>query len=374
LQEGIMKTRCFILGAGLALLAGFGRLVAPVPAADECPAAKDLSDLLEALRREHDLPGLAAAVVRGDRVVAQGVAGVRKLGEDARLTLGNRFQIGSCTKPMTILMILRLIAAGKLSFDTTLAEALPDVPMRDAYRKVTLAQLLTFTGGIPPYTRVGPKITPLLFELKGSVAEQRQQFVKHVLQEEPVAQPGTTKTYSNASFAVAALVASRRSGRPWEALMEEEVFQPLGMSNAGFGRPRSKERPNEPWSHLKGPSGYRPEPADWPAGPGVVLAGAGGVHCPIRDFARFASYQLSAARGKDALLKPATARRWQELARGEGVEGRPLFGGTQGISAGYVLWPSKNLGVVVAVNGGSAQDACRAVFKAIEKHYGSSDK
>src|SRR5262249_32079522 len=259
-------------------------------------------------RREHNLPGLAAAVVRGDRVVAEGVVGVRKLGEEARLTLGDRFRIGSCTKPMTILMILRLIAAGKLSFDTTLAEALPDVPMRDAYRKVTLAQLLTFTGGIAPYTRIGPKITPILFELKGSVAEQRQQFVKHVLQGEPGAQPGTTKACSNASFAVAALGASRRSGRPWEALMEEEVFRPLGMSKAGFGRPRNKERPNEPWSHIKGPTGYRPEPADLPAGPGVVLAGAGGGHRPIPHFPRFASYQLSAPPGEDALRQPATPR------------------------------------------------------------------
>jgi CubicO group peptidase (beta-lactamase class C family) len=374
LQERIMNPRGFLLGMGLALLVGFGRLYAPVSGADEQPAAHDLSDLLEGIRREHDLPGLAAAVVRGDRVMAEAVAGVRKLGEDAKLTLEDRFLIGSCTKPMTILMILRLIAAGKLSFETTLAEALPDVPMRDAYRRVTLAQLLTFTGGIQPYTRIGPKLTPVLFELQGSVAERRQRFVKQVLQEEPVVRPGTTKTYSNASFAVAALVASRRVGRPWEALMEQEVFQPLGMTKAGFGRPRSKERPNEPWSHIKGPDGYRPEPADRPEDPSAVLAGAGGVHCSIRDFAKFASYQLTAARGKDTLVKGATAKRWRELTRGEGVEGRPRFGGSPGISAGYLLWPSKNLGVVVAVNGGAAQDACRAVFKAVEKRYGSSAK
>ena len=76
---------------------------------------------------------------------------------------------------------------------------------------------------------------------------------------------------------------------------------------------------------------------------------------------------MSAARGKDLLLKPATAKRWQELSRGEQVEGRPVFGGTPWLTAGYVLWPSKNRAVAVAINGGSAFDACKAVFKAVEE-------
>jgi hypothetical protein len=82
------------------------------------------------------------------------------------------------------------------------------------------------------------------------------------------------------------------------------------------------------------------------------LANAGGVHCSIRDFAKFASYELSAARGKGALLKPAIAQRAQELAQGERAEGRPVFGGTQVLTAGYVLWPSKDLDVEVPLRCG----------------------
>ncbi len=367
-----MKPRVFCACCALALLTILTRLSAA--AASDRVGAQDISELLEAIRKEHDLPGMAAAVVRGPQVVAEGVAGVREVGKDARIALDDRFRLGSCTKRMTILMLLRLIMAGLLSFDLTLADALQDLPMREEYRPVTLGQLLSFTGGIPPYTQIGPKLTPVLFEGKGSLAEQRERFVKHVLQEEPVAKPGTERNYSNASYAVAALMASRRAGRPWEALLEEQVFKPLGMTSAGFGRPRSKERPNEPWLHARGPMGYRPEPAERPSDPGAVLAGAGGVHCSIRDFAKFASYELSAARGKDTLLKPALAKRWQELTEGERAEGRPVFGGTQVLTAGYVLWPSKNLAVVVAVNGGSALEACRAVFKAVEKRFGDSGK
>jgi len=156
--------------------------------------------------------------------------------------------------------------------------------------------------------------------------------------------------------------------------MEEQVFKPLGLTKAGFGRPRSKERPNEPWLHRQGANGYEPESKEPQAEPAAVMAGAGGVHCSIRDFARFASYELSAARGKDTLRKPATAKRWQELSQGETSEGRPVFGGTPWLTAGYVLWPSKNMAAAVTVNGGAAADTCTAVFKAVQDRYGGSDK
>jgi CubicO group peptidase (beta-lactamase class C family) len=367
-----MNRRNFIQSAGLAVLAACGHLT-PV-ASEEKRAPKDLSNLLEGIRKKHQLPGLAAAVASGDQIIAQGVAGVRQVGTDDKITLEDRFPIGSCTKRMTAVMIGRVIDTGKLAFDTTLADALPDIKMRDDYRKVTIAQLLAFTGGIQPYTQIGPRLTPILFELKGSAAERREQFVKHVLQEEPVVKPGTERMYSNASYVVAVFAASRKTERAWEVLMEEEVFKPLRLTKAGFGRARSKERPNEPWLHRKGEKGYEPEPKEPRAEPAAVLVGAGGVHCSIRDFAKFASYELSAARGKDALRKAATAKRWQELSQVDKSEGQPVFGGTQWLTAGYVLWPSKNMAVAVAVNGGSAGNACKAVFKAAEDRYMGSDK
>jgi CubicO group peptidase (beta-lactamase class C family) len=361
-----MNRRNFMRCAGLAVLTAWGRF-GPVLAAEE-RAPEQLGDLLKGIRKDYQLPGLAAAIVRGNQIIAEGATGVRKVGTDDKITLEDQFPIGSCTKSMTAMMIARVIDSGKLSFDTTLADALPDIEMRDDYRKVTIAQLLTFTGGIQPYTRFGPGLTPILFELKGSAAQQREQFVKHVLQEKPVVKPGTERKYSNASFVVAALVASRRTGRAWEVLMEEEVFKPLRLTKVGLGRTRTKEHPNEPWLHRKGDKGYEPEPKEPPAGL-AALAGAGGVHCSIRDFARFASYQLLAAQGKDVLLKPVTAKRWRELSQAEGAEGRPLFGGTPWMTASYVLWPSKNLAAVVAINGGDAIDACKALFKAVEKRH-----
>src|SRR5262245_16409601 len=226
---------------------------------------KDVTDNLESIRKEHGIPGITAAAARGKEIIAQGVAGVRRLGEESRVTVDDRFLIGSCTKRMTALAVCRLIDRGQLSFDLTLGEALPEFKMRDDYRSVTLAQLLTFTGGIQPYTLFNPRTTPIIFQLEGSADQRREQFIRHLLEEEPIVTPGTERKYSNASYMLAAYIGARKTGGGIDGLLREEVFKPLGFTKAGFGRPRTKEHPNEPWGHVKGANGFEPEQEQRPA-------------------------------------------------------------------------------------------------------------
>jgi CubicO group peptidase (beta-lactamase class C family) len=200
---------------------------------------------------------------------------------------------------------------------------------------------------------------------------------------------------------VVAFVAEQRTGKSWEELMRAEVFEPLQMTTAGFGRPRSKERPHEPTLHPKTDAGFVPEP-DERRDLMVLFAPAGDVHCSIRDFAKYASYELNAANGNDLLLKAATAKRFRELSQtggplvypkmmkkkgGDGKDGgqkiigkggpppgRPgnsFFGGSDYVSAGCILWPDENLAAVAAVNAGSANEAVRAAHEVIKKMVGS---
>jgi CubicO group peptidase (beta-lactamase class C family) len=394
-----MDRRTFLRSAALAAVSLVGSA-----RAQQRPVT-DVAEQLEAIRRTHGFPGIAAAAVRGDRIVAEGVAGLRRVGTEDKIRLDDRFAMASCTKKMTAAMIARVIDSGKLSFDTTLAEALPGFPMRDDYKSVTVGQLLTFTGGLRPYLQVSEMLTPILFQLKGTATEQREQFIKHALQEEPIVKPGTESRYSNASYGLVGFVAEQRTGKSWEALMQEEVFQPLGMTTAGFGTPRSKDRPNEPTLHNKTDTGFEPE-ADDRVNALEAFAPAGNVHCSIRDFAKFAAYELAAARGQNSLLKPETAQRLRELSRpaapgggkrppmktgaGElqpgkadgdkaqtakgkkgkapsGASAPAFFGGSQFVSAGCILWPQENLSIVAAINAGSCNDAVRAAHEALKQ-------
>lgn len=335
------------------------------------------AELVRSVREKYKLPGMAAAVIRGNQVLAAAVSGVRHVEKPDPITTEDRFGIGSCTKRMTALMIARVIDSGKLSFETTLGEVLPDVKMRDVYRKVTLSQLLTFRGGIQPYLNFqGPPAQNVLSKLTGTPGEQRLAFVSHVLPEEPVAEPGGERHYSNASYAVAALLAAQRTGKEWEALMQEQVFRPLEMTRAGFGRPANADHPNEPWLHTNGTgpgrlgqpaavsnAPYRPEPDTQPRP--LALSAAGSVHCSIGDLGKFVIYELGQmAGGDDPLLSKPTADRMRELFRRP--EGTAIRGGSPFLSAGYTLWPSRKIAAAAMVNAGGAAAACDAIFDAVK--------
>lgn len=46
--------------------------------------------------------------------------------------------------------------------------------------------------------------------------------------------------YSNLGYMVAGAMAEKKTGKSWEALMQEKLFKPLGMTSAGFGFPGTR--------------------------------------------------------------------------------------------------------------------------------------
>lgn len=62
--------------------------------------------------------GMAAAVLRGERIIAQGAARVRKRWTAERITLDDRFLLASCTKAMTATLVAMLVEEGKLNWTT----------------------------------------------------------------------------------------------------------------------------------------------------------------------------------------------------------------------------------------------------------------
>ena len=88
---------------------------------------KDVSALLAPIIQKHDVPGMAAAVVRNGEIVALGVAGVRTRGKPDKIAATDRFHIGSDTKAMTAMLCGILVDEGKLKWDQTLGETFPEL-------------------------------------------------------------------------------------------------------------------------------------------------------------------------------------------------------------------------------------------------------
>src|SRR5829696_7955246 len=106
---------------------------------DNAPVNVD-AILLSILGRGAERFGMVAAVLRGERIIAQGAAGVRKRGSAERITFDDRFQLGSCTKAMTATLVAMLVEEGKLNWTTTLGQLFADRVklMHPAWEKVTL--------------------------------------------------------------------------------------------------------------------------------------------------------------------------------------------------------------------------------------------
>lgn len=337
-------------------------LLAPLAARAEAAPGKDVSPILAPIVARHEVPGLAAAVVHQGEVAALGVAGVRTRGKPDKIAPGDRFHIGSDTKAMTALLCGVLVDEGKLKWDQTLGETFPDLrdSMHAQYRTVTLEQLLTNRGGAPGDLEQDP-LWGRLWRHRGTPTAARRLLLAEVAAKPPAAPPGEKFIYSNAGFAMAGHMAEHVTRQPWEDLMREKVFRPLGMTTAGFGPPGARGRNDQPRGHDAAGNPVEPGPgADNPA----AIGPAGTVHCSIGDWAKFAAANLPSAKTK--LVKPETLKRLHTPAPGEPkyamgwivADGQPWAGGPALTHAGSntmwlaVVWlaPEKDLAILVACN------------------------
>lgn len=324
----------------------------------------DLGPALAPIQSRTGMPAIAAAVFRDGTIVGRGIVGTRAIGDPAAARIEDPFLIGSCAKSMMRVLVARLVDRGLLRFETTLADALPDVPMREEYRPVTIAQVLAHRGGIPTYTMIGPKRTPWLFELTGSAVDQRRAFAEHVLQEAPAGGPGAEMIYSNAGYGLLAHIAETRAGRPWEQLVADEVFRPLGLATAKVGYPTSDTDTVGVHGHFYGEQGYERVPK--PRTPLAPFSPAGMVSCSIEDFARLAGFLVTTEAGASTdVIRKESAQQIAGAIPGGGDEGATFYGGEGTFSAAFALWPSLGLAIVVQTNGGDADDVCTAAIEAV---------
>ena len=286
-------------------------LLRPSGSSEEENAPVNVDAILQSiLGRGGERFGLAAVVLRGERIIAQGVAGVRKRGAAERITLDDRFHLGSNSKAMTATLVAMLVEEGKLNWTTTLAEIFAGTvkPMYTAWEKVTLRQLLAHRSGLgidpdglarvfhllrAPYAslRRGTELMRATRSRLGTMPQQRLEIARQALSRPPKIPPDTKYWYSNEGYILAGAVLEHLTGRAWEDLMHERLFQPLGIATGGFGQPGAAGKTDQPWGH----SSFVGKPMD----PGSPVAQfpfyygpAGLAHMTITDWAKFIRLHL----------------------------------------------------------------------------------
>ncbi|HTB81188.1 MAG TPA: serine hydrolase domain-containing protein [Opitutaceae bacterium] len=341
--------------------------------------------MLKPIIAKYGVPGMAAIALQGDRIIAQGVAGVRKAGAPGPITIDDQFHLGSDTKAMTATLIAMLIEEGRLSWSTTIADVFGDTikDMNPAWKTVTIEQLLTHRAGAPGDLNSGGLWARLLART-GTPAQQRLQLVEGVLSRPPEFPPGSEYLYSNAGYAIAGAMAEKITGQTWEELLQVRLFKPLNITTAGFGAPGEIGKIDQPLGHKS--SGEPVEPGPRSDNP-PAIAPAGAVHMSMPDWAKFIVLHL---RGDPAnpnhqatllssesfakLHTPASGP-GKKYACGWGAVQRPWAKGEKAGSRGLALthagsntmwlcvtWlaPEKDFAVLIACNkgGDNAAKAC----------------
>jgi CubicO group peptidase (beta-lactamase class C family) len=340
---------------------------------------RDLAADLAPIRSQFNVPALAGAIVRSNRVVGIGVVGVRKQGITEPVTLNDKWHHGSLTKSMTATLAGILVDEGRLTWQTKLADVFPveAASMHAQWKTVTLEQLLSNRSGAQG--DLGPSgIWNQLWNHKGTPREQRRFLLQKLTALAPEAAPGTKYIYSNAGFALGGAMLEETMNRSWEDLLAEKLFLPLGMTSAGFGVPATPRHVNQPWGHtLNGTTPAPVEPgtaADNPPGIGPAAT----VHCSLQDLATYAAFHVAGELGRGRLMTPATFKKLhtdiagQNYALGWGVASRSWANGLTLSHAGSnnqwysVIWlaPNKDAAMVALTNmgGNAARDATDAVI------------
>src|SRR5262249_11464654 len=158
------------------------------PPARPIAADPKINELLEPLRKKHDVPALAAALVNSKGLVAVGAVGVRKRGDTTAVTVNDQFHLGSDTKAMTATLIALMVEKGELRWNDTLGKTFPKLAnkMTPELRKVNLEQLLSHHAGLPANLPGGWWKVPI----EGSTRDQRHVALTMIAGEKPD-EPGT---------------------------------------------------------------------------------------------------------------------------------------------------------------------------------------
>jgi D-alanyl-D-alanine carboxypeptidase len=191
------------------------------------PLAHTLDSLADAIRKDRNVPGLAVAVVRGHDTLLLHGYGLADLENLVPVDPGSVFRIGSLTKQFTASAIMRLVEAGRIGLDDSLARYLPDYPAAVADR-VRIRQLLNHTSGIPSYTGL-----PRFWQL--SRLELAPDSVLALFKDLPLEfEPGARWRYDNSGYYLLGLILERVTGERYADHLRRTLFEPLGLASTRY--------------------------------------------------------------------------------------------------------------------------------------------
>ena len=238
-----------------------------------------IDGLVNAYVVNHQFMGSVLIADRGKVVFSKGY-GLANVEKNIPNTPETKFGIGSITKQFTAMLVTQLIEKGKLRLDNTISDFLPDFP-KDIGDRITIEMLLSHTSGLPFPEGIEK------YYYASRKEDYLQEFLKQLSEEGLRFEPGKGYGYSNAGYFILGLVIEKVTGKTYEAVLHEQILEPLGMANTGCDK-KGLVLENRACSYQKLPDRY----ITWNEmsnsfDPSIVFFGAGNLYSTVGDLFKF---------------------------------------------------------------------------------------
>ncbi|MFY0563911.1 serine hydrolase [Archangium lansingense] len=242
-----------------------------VPAADAATRQQELDRLVT---KYHQLRQFNGSVLVADEkgVVHKKGYGFANFEWQVPNTPDTKFRLASITKQFTSMVIMQLVAEGKLGLEDKLTAHLPDY-RKDTGDRVTIAQLLNHTSGIPSYTSA-----PGFFQNDSRDPYTVADFVKKFASGDLEFEPGTKYAYNNSGYFLLGAIIEKVTGKTYAQVLRERIFEPLGMKSSGYDVSATVLS--------KRASGYQPGPDGYVNAPYLDMSlpyAAGSLYSTVED-------------------------------------------------------------------------------------------
>lgn len=223
-----------------------------------------------------EAPGAAVAIVKDSSVLFLQGFGLTDTELKDSVGVFSVFRLGSVSKSLASVLTARLVQDSILNWDDKIIKYIPDFQLKskESTDQITIRHLLSHTSGLPYHAFTseidnGANLDPLIFHLRDLNL---------------TGPPGKTYSYQNVAYSIVGKVIESATGKPYDVVMSEKVFQPLHMEQASLSFDAMMANDDKARPHVHTMRGWRPTAINetyYNVGP------AGGVNASISDMARW---------------------------------------------------------------------------------------
>ena len=337
--------RALLMSVACAAFLGKSAICQTLPArAVQGIAAAD--SLVSAEFAKDSIGSITVGVIAGSQLVWTRSVGFADMKTRRMANRNTVYRIGSITKPFTAVMLMQLVAAGRVQLSDPVERYLPEVKQiaskPQGASPFTFLQLATMTAGLAREPEeAGPFWT-------GPVSDWEKKLFAALPHTSYTSLPGTEYSYSNIGYATLGAALARVAGQPYVEWERSHVFKPLGMDRTRFELDPTIEADLAVGYEVRGDGTLDDQTAAQEArdGRGYKVPN-GAIFTTVDDLARFVVFELG--RGPDSVLaRPILTDAFEgmvatdhDLERGYGLgfmamrRGDYSFVGHSGSVAGY---------------------------------------